>query len=364
MRNANLKELTDHGQYPSVSVFMPTHRAHPESQQDPIRLKNLLNEARERLDAEVGKRPSWPIVEKLEQLAETIDWRESQDALALFASEDYATAIRLPFQIEERVTVDHNFETRGIVAAFQRLPHYFVLVLAEQRTRLFAGTGTALEEVRDYGFPVQASGSPGATRRPDAPQMTRSNSREAHIQDFYREVDAALTDALVDEQLPIVVIGASPSIRFFDEVTRHRDRVVGRIEGSHAEANADAIAALAWPQVEEWLGEQREAAVQEVGAANAANLLSAGIEKAWNAAQAGRGARLLAEEGYRQPATIDRETGGLELMSRESEGVGQGHLDDAIDELAELVLSKGGQVVFVADGALADYGHVALMLRY
>ena len=31
---------------PCVSIFLPTHRAGAETQQDPIRLKNLLGEAR------------------------------------------------------------------------------------------------------------------------------------------------------------------------------------------------------------------------------------------------------------------------------------------------------------------------------
>lgn len=32
-----------------VSIYLPTHRAGPDTQQDPIRFKNLLREAEERL---------------------------------------------------------------------------------------------------------------------------------------------------------------------------------------------------------------------------------------------------------------------------------------------------------------------------
>lgn len=364
MRNVSLKELIGREDYPSVSIFMPTHRAHPETQQDPIRLKNLLADARQRLNAEVGKRPSWPIIDQLERITEHLDWRENQDGLALFASEQYAAVVRLPFTVEERVTVDRTFETREIVAAFQRLPHYLVLTLAEQQTRLFAGTGPTLEEIRDYGFPVVSGGAPGATRRPDAPQMARSNIREAHLQEFYREVDGALAHALADEPHPVVVIGARPSLGFFDDVSRHRDRIIARVEGSHAEASAAAVAQLAWPEVERWLQQQRQAAVQDVGTARGANLLAPGLDDAWHAARAGRGARLIVEQGYRQPAIVHRETGSIELVSGTVQGVGPRHLDDAVDALAELVLGMGGEVLFVDDGALADFGHIALILRY
>ncbi|MGC9335283.1 MAG: hypothetical protein ACP5JJ_14105, partial [Anaerolineae bacterium] len=40
-----------------VSIYMPTHRTGDEIQQDPIRLKNLLTEAEERLSAEGLRRP-------------------------------------------------------------------------------------------------------------------------------------------------------------------------------------------------------------------------------------------------------------------------------------------------------------------
>jgi hypothetical protein len=158
-------------QYPSVSIMLPTHRVHPDNQQDPIRLKNLLDQTRQRLDVEVGKRPSWPIVERLEALAGEIDWQQNEDGLALFASEDFAASYRLPFTVAERVAVDRAFETRDILYALHRMPRYRVLVLAERPTRLFEGAGTALEEIRAGGFPMTRKGPRGLTRRPDAPNM-------------------------------------------------------------------------------------------------------------------------------------------------------------------------------------------------
>src|SRR4030043_1501864 len=45
--NLNLLMAVHKG--PCVPVFMPMHRSGPETQQDPIRLKNLIREAEERL---------------------------------------------------------------------------------------------------------------------------------------------------------------------------------------------------------------------------------------------------------------------------------------------------------------------------
>lgn len=43
-------------QSPTVSMFLPTHRAGPEAQQNPIRLENLLKQAERQLIDE-GRRP-------------------------------------------------------------------------------------------------------------------------------------------------------------------------------------------------------------------------------------------------------------------------------------------------------------------
>lgn len=364
MRHTDLQQLIGLEEYPAVSIFMPTHIAHPETQQDPIRLKNLLDEARQRLDTEVGKRPSWPIIDQLDRLAEEIDWRRNQQGLALFASEGFATAVRLPFTVEERVTVDRTFETRELITAYQRTPDYLVLTLAERPSRLFRGDGDQLEEVRAEGFPLTREGAPGVTRRPDAPQMARSNIREAHLDAYYREVDEALGRVLAGESLPVVVVGAQPVLSGFDDVTRHKDRIIGRIEGSHDEAAAPAIAELAWPEVQRWVEAQQAEAIAALSPARSANRLTTGIDDAWNAARAGRAERLLVEEGYRQPAKIDRENGSLQLLPPDIIATGPRHLDDAVDELAELVIEKGGEVLFVEDGALADFGRLALVVRY
>lgn len=364
MRRADVRNLTTREHYPSVSILMPTHRAHPENQQDPIRLKNLLEEARQRLSDEVGKRPSWPLLDRLEELSEEIDWRMNQEGLALYASEEFAAWYRLPFAVEARVTVDRTFDTRDIVYALHRMPRYRVLTLAEQPTRLFEGAGEALEEVRNGEFPLARSGAPGVTRRPDAPQMRRSNVREAHLDEFFTEIDQALTESAKGDRLPIVLVGTGRSLSHFEQVSSNLEDVAVRIEGSYDEANAAAIAQLAWPRLEEWLREERQASIAEVGEAVGAKLLASGLDDAWKAARAGQGARLVVEEGYRQPAILRREGWVLELVGDDDETTGAAHLDDAVDELVEMVLEKGGEVVFVEEGTLAEYARVALILRY
>lgn len=44
-----IKTLVENTQSPCVSLYMPTQKAGPETRQNPIRFKNLIREAEERL---------------------------------------------------------------------------------------------------------------------------------------------------------------------------------------------------------------------------------------------------------------------------------------------------------------------------
>ena len=81
-----LKTLIEHQDEASVSIFMPTHRVGRETQQDPIRLKNLLGEAKAQLTANGVRAPEarkW--LEPAQALLEDQDfWQHQSEGLALF----------------------------------------------------------------------------------------------------------------------------------------------------------------------------------------------------------------------------------------------------------------------------------------
>ncbi len=364
MRRTDVLELMRYEAYPSVSILMPTHRTHPDNQQDPIRFKNLVEEARQRLVEEVGKRPSWPIMERLESLGEEIDSQYNEDGLALFANEEFGAWYRLPFPVDERVAVDKTFETRELLYALHRQPRYRVLVFSEQSGRLFEGAGGTLDEVRDRAFPMVWQGARGAMRGPEGPEMQRSNVWDAHVKQFLTDLARALTEASRAEALPLVLVAPAHTLPIFREAMGNNADVAVTIDGFHVDAPEKTIEELVWPRMDEWLHAQRHAALDEVGIARGANRLAANLDDAWQAARAGLAEKLVVEENFRQPAILRQDGWELELVPEGTVVPASEHLDDAVDELIETTLDKGGAVEFVDDGSLADQGGLALILRY
>jgi hypothetical protein len=82
-----------------VSVYMPTHRVGREVQQDPIRLKNLLGKAQDRIVASGVRAPeARELLKPAEMLLhDGLFWQHQSDSLALFVSPEIFHHYRLPF---------------------------------------------------------------------------------------------------------------------------------------------------------------------------------------------------------------------------------------------------------------------------
>ena len=347
--------------YPAVTITLPTHRTSPENRQDPIRLKNLIAETSGRLLQEFSKREAGPVLARLDQLADSIDYRYTLDGLACFINQDFTRVFSLPFTLKERVVIDETFATRDLVFALNRTPRYWVLALSEQPTRLYEGTRETLIEIQQEGFPITHEGPGGATALPSGPAGRQSAYRDEYHRQFFRKVDAAFAPFSADDPLPLAVVGVDRYLSFFNEVTSHRNAIVATVNGSHDKTPPHELGALVWPEVKASLAKRREEAFTELDKAIGERKIASSVGEVWRFANEGRGNLLLVEEDFYFPAILDES--GTHLLPA-GDPMAPGVIDDAVDDIIETVLNKQGRVVFVDSGRLEDHQRIALTLRY
>ncbi len=347
--------------YPCVTITLPTHRTSRENRQDPVRVKNLLTEATNRLVQELGKREADPVLKRLDELVRDIDFQHMLDGLALFANRDFARAVLLPFSLKERVVVDRTFLTRDLVFAANRTPRYWVLVLSEKPTRLYEATRDDLQEIRDGGFPMTHEGPGGERPLPDSFRIEKSTLRDEHRRSFFRRVNAALKPFIAADPLPIVITGVDRFLSLFQEVTDHHDRILASVKGSHDKTPPHELAKLVWPLAKDALAEERRNVLHELEKAVGENNFVSTVGEVWRLAREGRGKLLLVEEDFHYPARVD--ASGTHLEPAEDISAPD-VIDDAVDEIIETVLAKNGRVVFADNGQLEAHQRIALILRY
>lgn len=353
----DLKQLQSLSYVPSLSILLPTHRTSPDNKQDPIRVKNLVDEAKERLREEFSAREIEPLFNKLDTLVSEIDYPHTLDGFALFVSHDFAQSYYLPFPVPARVVIDKTFATRDLVYGLHREQRYWVLLLSQASTRLLAGTGETLEEVKDENFPMTMTGPGGTSPIPFDADSSYLDDRHRR---FFQQVDNAFANYAEDESLPLIVGGVIRQVSFFQEVSQYTSAIAGTLSGNFDKTPIPELIPQVWPIVQSVRDAQKANALQALDAAMGTQSVVSTVGEAWRLANEARGKLLLVEKNYHVPAILTA-NGGLKLVE---EAGGTEVIDDAVDEVIEAVLAKGGEVAIVDDGSLSIHQRIALTLRY
>jgi hypothetical protein len=343
---------------PAVTILMDVAQPaamHPETA---LRLRALVERALDITESWWGAEAAEGVRAQLERPELQLDpLHEAAHGLAILVTPDDGQLLRLAFPVEEEVVVDRTFATRQLFEGVARNPRYRVLVLDGHRAHLFEGQGGRLAEASSHGFPLHVE-PPHEQDTPhrDLPIHDEVEKEEHRI--VYRSVDEALGSACRADPLPTVVAAAERELTYFEEVTIHGEQLVGRLRGNYAHASPTELAAAVQPILEAQRATEQARVVERLREAHGRERAVFGLHAVKEAAEAGRGHLLVVEEGYTFPGHwVD----GLAPGETPDE---QLDIDDVVDDVIETVALAGGQIVFVDDGALADSGHMGLLLRY
>jgi hypothetical protein len=354
-----VESLLDVEASPVVTVTVALDRRAPGSDEDRIRFKNLLAAAEDRIAGLADGAVAGRLLDHLRAAAGDVTLGGGAHGVVLVATPESGVARRLPFPVRDDVSLASTPATRYLVQGLRRSPRYRVRVVSDRATRLYEAVRDELVEVTDHGFPMTARilrRDRRATAGPFALAPGRDDKEQKRR--FYREVDAALTEASRGDALPIVLVGVRTSTLLFRSVTTHTGLVAGSVDGAHDRLAAGELGRLVWPVLREELKRRRAEAIADLSRAVARGGAVTGIDEVWQLGREGRGRLLVVEETYRaQPA---REVDGRLVPAGDAD---EGVLADPVDEIVEHVLRAGGAVEFVAADALADRGRIGLVLR-
>lgn len=360
MNRNDVKTLMSFREYPCVSIILPTHRTSPENKQDSIRLKNLIKEAQSRLFEEFSTRDIKTVLDKINSLAESIDHNYTLDGVAIYVNKNYSAKFDLPFPVNENVIIDETFATRVLVYTLNRSPKFWTIVLSEKPTRLFEGFRDQMVEIHNDEFPAHFEGEEWEAPRLTGAIVNQAAYRDERQKNFFRKIDRAFSQINKENSLPFVITGVQRYLSFFKEITENKNFLVGEVEGSYDKSAPHEIARLVWPLVYDHIEKSKNVLLKELDDAVSKRKYASGINEVWRFAIEGRVDTLLVEKDFHYPAISND---GLTL-SPANDPSQPGVIDDAVDEVIETVISKGGTAAFIDNGKLNIHNRIAAILRY
>jgi len=261
-----LRTLASHREYPAVSLYLPTHRAGSQQEQDPIRLKNLIRSAHEHLVAENMREPSATALlgEATALLDDAAFWRGAGDGLAVFVSASQTLVYRVDKPMPEQSVVGSRFYLRPLALAFHDTSPFFALAFDRGRARLFSGDTEGISEIEldpqvasfaeatkydgreeSLQFTTHASPSSVATGGGTI-GLFHGHAGESADKDELREFAIGLDRAVVSaigpmNNAPLVLLGVEYELAVYRTVNTYAHLVDEQVPGATDELSAGAI---------------------------------------------------------------------------------------------------------------------------
>lgn len=356
--NPLVKELKDIVSDNCITILLNTHRTRPDNEKDALTLKNLIKEAEERLQNIAGKPETLMLVERLKELAASIDHNQNQESLVLFVNEQVAKYTRLAIRVEQRVIVDHSFATRDLVRAYHLESNYFVLVLSQQRVRLLEALNDKLVAEVKQGFPIEKEKFYPSGKA----DLSTASKRRLHIAEFFNRVDKEVNKVRKELPLPVLICTEEGNYHEYLKVADQKQSIYDTyLNKNRLEEKASAIVREAWGIVKDFVSAQNEERKSELHKAVDQNKFLSDTNEIWQAIKQGRVQTLFVEENRFQPAVVvDDIISYMPADFKDHIAV----IDDIYDELIEENMNFGGDVVFLPGGELEEFNGFGAVTRY
>ncbi|MBW4492844.1 MAG: hypothetical protein KME26_07100 [Oscillatoria princeps RMCB-10] len=381
-----LKTLVEQPQGLCVSIYMPTYRTGAEVQQNPIRYKNLLREAEERLQ-ETGMSEQeareflQPAAEKLD---ESLFWERQSDGLAIFLADGTFHSYRMPLNFEELVALSNHFHLKPLLPLLTSDGRFYILALSQKQVRLLECTRYSVREVELENLPksmesallydetakdsqfrmgtskggtANAFQQPGTFHGQGSPD---SDDIKRNILQYFHIINKGVHDKyLRQDKAPMVLAGVEYVLPIYREANTYQHLVSEGMAGNAEILNNEELHAQAWPLVEPLFMEAQQKAIERYKQLAGTGLTSTDVKEALPAAHYGRVEQLFVGVGAHKWGVYNPEDSTLQLHPDPEAGD-----EDLLDTVAIETILHGGTVYAVAPDKVPDEAPLAAVFRY
>lgn len=383
-----LRELLEEPEGPAISIYLPTSRSSSEAEADRLRFRAALDRARELVAAEEDGGGDDALLEDLDPLTRNQEfWRYQADGLAVFVAPGFQRMYRVATQLPELVVVGPSFHTRPLIEHLQAPDRYWVLGLSQNKIRLWEGTASGAVPVDLSGLPRNFLDALGFEFERDAEIVHRRKAgpsrgergrgghtpvfhghgaekeqAEDELRLYFKKVDQGLRELLKDEIGPVVLAAVEEYHPLYRSVSNLGNLAGEGITANVTEWNSDQIHERAWPIAKDKALAKVDEALDLWEMSYGRGKAEADLANLARLAVAGRIRLLLTERDRLVWGTLDRDTGALEILQEGGEDPGN-HAVDLLDELAELVILRGGKALVLSESRIPTRTGAAGVLR-
>lgn len=376
-----IQELLSVNQPPGISLYMTTHRSHPENLQDPIRFQNLVKQLEESLLEQYPAVEVKKLLEPYLTLSNNSEfWGHTLDGLAVLGSTELFKVIRLPVAVQELAIVADSFHTKPLRQYLQSVDRYHVLGLSLHEINLFEGNRHSLVEVElppDFPRTIKEAlgdeltgkhttvASYGGTSG-DSSDMHHGHGGKKDEVDKDAERFFNIIARNIHEKYskptgwPLILAALPEHHSLFQKLSKNPLLLQNGINVNPVSISNDKLVKLAWEVLEPVYLQKLKDLVEKFEQAKANNSGSDNVKEVVQAAEAGRVDTILIEKDRVIAERLrNKNTGTFKQAD-----LTKPKLDDLLDDIGELVTKMGGKVMFIPSEKMPSKTGIAALYRY
>jgi hypothetical protein len=375
-----MPELLSVNEGTCVSLYMPTHRTHPDNLQDPILFKNLLKNLKQSLLQKHSESEVATLLEPFVALENDKEfWRHTLEGLAVLGTFDTFKTIGLPVSIKELTVVANSFYTKPLRRYLQSVERYNVLGLNLNDYQIYEGNRHSLTELElpsdipkninealgydltDKHTTVASYGGVGnQTSDMHHGQGGKSDEADIDTEKFFRFVAKTINDNYSGASgLPLILAALPEHQHLFHKVNNNLSLLPNGINVNPKSIELEELVKVAWGIMEPYYNDTINKICDDYHQAKSQGLGSDNLSEVAAAATAGRVHTLLIETEIQIPGMIINDVGSIEKGD-----LANPEIDDLLDDLGELVTKMGGKVMIIPHEKMPTETGVAAVYRY
>jgi hypothetical protein len=345
-----------------------------EVQQDPIRLKNLLNEASAKLkNLEIAEQRIQKLLKKpKELLSKPLFWQHNDKGLALFISESNFDYYRVPHSFNERVMVDDHFLITPIIPMISLEGTFCILALSQKRIRLLKCTRAQVEEIELKESPanmdefkkyevyeknITSSGSGGAAAMFHG--WGDGSVETKYVENYLKTIENEVTSILRKRNDPLILAGIDEAAAIYRSVNHYSRLMDQMVVGNPDPKTDNEIKNEGWKVIESYFLKDMYADIERFGDLYGTEKQSDNLTKIVGAAYYGKVDSLFVPIGEHSWGWFDQERDVVHHSKEQKNGE-----HDLINLAAIKTLIQSGNVYALEREEMPNRAPIAAIFRY
>ena len=358
-----------------ISIYMPAEKAGAETRKNPIRFKNLIREAEEKV-AELNETDR--LKDPLESAKAYIDnydfWQHQDYGLAFFINSEGIKYYRLPHNFEESVRVSDRFYLKPLLPVLTNDNKFYLLALSQNEVRFFLGSHYSINQIK---LPDDVPASLAEALKYDDPEKQQqyhtgdaggspiyhgqgvgTTDNKDEIQRFFQQIDAGLTSVLQEETTPLILAGVEFLLPIYHEANSYNNLLEQGITGNPENVEISDLHQQAWSIVRPHLENAKQSAMEQYQQLSSTGEASSQVEAIVVGAANGQVDTLFVTPDAECWGKFDRQANKAEVTQTEDNSI------DLIDFAVTQTYLQGGSVYTIEQSAMPEAQMAIAIFRY